>query len=261
MRYALGFTLVLAAVSPARLAAQDGATAARHNVEPRTWVGERLEYDVKFGIFTLGRAALEVTSVDTIRGEEALHIEFLLDGGNFLYRLHNEWDSWVGLEDFASRRFVQDHDEGGKKYRNAYEIYPDSGFYRQEGVDSLLPTVERPLDDAAFFYYVRLVELEPGRRYELPHYFKPDRNPIVLEVVRRDTIDLPAGRFATLVVRPVIKGGGIFKEGAEGHMWITDDPRRLVVQIKSKFIGIGSITMRLTKLVEAGAPRDSEATR
>jgi hypothetical protein len=66
-------------------------------------------------------------------------------------------------------------------------------------------------------------------------------------VVGLDSIDVPAGRFDCLVVRPIIKGGGIFKEGAEGRMWISDDPRRLVVQIKSKFY-FGSITFRLTRL-------------
>lgn len=242
---------LLAVTGPATLAAQAGSRPGTGTgVDPVAWIGERLEYDVKFGFISLGRASLEVAGLDTIRGEPALHIQFLMEGGNVLYRLHNEWDSWVALDGFTSRRFVQDHDEGGRRYRNVYDIYPDSGFYRREGVDSLLPTAERPLDDAAFFYFVRLVDLEPGRRYEFPHYFKPDRNPIVLDVVRRDTIDVPAGRFATLVVRPVIKGGGIFKEGAEGHMWISDDPRRLVVQIKSKFY-FGSITMRLVNVATA----------
>lgn len=239
------------ALVPVPAAAQaDAAAAVPAGVRPAAWVGEKLEYDVKFGILSLGRAALEVAGVDTVRGAPSLHIQFLLEGGPFFYRLHNEWDSWVGLDDFASRRFVQDHDEGGKQYRNAYDIFPDSGFYTREGVDSVLPTVARPLDDAAFFYFVRLVTLEAGRRYEFPHYFKPDRNPIVLEVVRRDTIDVPAGRFPTLVVRPLIKGGGIFREGADGHMWISDDPRHLVVQIKSRF-AFGSITMRLTRVTEA----------
>ena len=241
---------VLTALPLLALSAAPPAAAQQVSPDPRTWVGERLSYDVKFGIINLGRAELSVAGVDTVRGAPALHLRFLLEGGNFLYRLHNEWDSWVGLEDFTSRRFIQDHDEGGRQYRNAYEIFPDSGFYRRDGVDSTLETSARPLDDAAFFYFIRTVELEVGERYEFPHYFKPDRNPIVLEVVGRDTLDVPAGRFATLVVRPIIKGGGIFKEGAEGRMWISDDPRRLVVQIKSKFY-FGSITMRLTDIEDA----------
>jgi hypothetical protein len=217
---------------------------------PRTWAGERLDYDAKFGILNIGRAQLSVVGLDTLRGLEALHIQFVIEGGNFLYQLHDVWDSWVALDDFTSRRFVQDHDEGGRRYRNVYDIYPDSGFYRQEGVDSVLPTSPLPLDDAAFFYFVRTVPLVNGERYAFNRYFKPDRNPVVLEVVGRDTLDVPAGRFDCLVVRPVIKGGGIFREKADGRLWISNDDRRLVVQIKSRFY-FGSLTFRLTGITTA----------
>ena len=224
--------------------------------DPRTWVGERLEYEAKTGPFGLGTAELQVAGVDTVRGDSALHIRFLIKGGYALYRINNAWDSWIGLEDFTSRRFIQDHEEGGKKSRSAYEIFPDSGYYKQEGVDSVAPTSALPLDDAAFFYFVRLVELAAGRN-EFDRYFKPDRNPVVLEVVGRDTLDVPAGRFDCLVVQPIIKGGGIFREQAEGRMWITNDSRRLVVQIRSK-ISIIPITMRLRKITPGGPAGDSQ---
>jgi hypothetical protein len=204
---------------------------------------------------SLGGAELRVAGIDTVRGDSALHIRFVIQGGNLLYRLHDEWDSWVGLADFTSRRFIQDQEEGNRRNRNAYEIYPDSGYYRQEGVDSVLPTSPLPLDDAAFFYFVRTTDLAPGR-HEFDRYFKPDRNPVVLEVLGRDTLDVPAGRFDCLVVRPVIKGGGIFREQAEGKLWISNDERRLVVQIKSKFL-FGAITFRLTRIV---TDRGGEAT-
>jgi len=247
--------LVLAGiVAPGLVHAQAADTVTTdRGVDPRIWVGEHLRYDAKFGIINIGGAELLVAGVDTIQGDSALHIRFVVDGGSFLYQLHNEWDSWIALDDFTSRRFVQDHHEGGRHYLNEYDIYPDSGFYRQAGVDSVLPTSPLPLDDAAFFYFVRTVPLEPGARYEFDRYFKPDRNPVVLEVIGRDTIDVPAGRFDCLVVKPTIKGGGIFKEKADGRLWISNDDRRLVVQIKSRFY-FGSLTFRLTDLTRDPAP-------
>ncbi len=254
MKRLLATAACLGLAAPA--AGQAPAVPSAAPVDPRTWVGERLEYDAKFGFLNIGGAELQVAGLDTVRGDSTLHIRFLIRGGNLLYRLHNEWDSWVALTDFTSRRFIQDHEEGNRRYRNAYDIFPDSGFYRREGVDSVLSTSALPLDDAAFFYFVRTVELEPGRRYEFHRYFKPDRNPVILEVVGRDTVDVPAGRFDCLVVRPIIKGGGIFKEQAEGRMWITNDARRLVVQIKSKFY-FGSLTFRLTRLREGAAAAEA----
>ncbi len=213
-------------------------------------VGETLLYDVRFGLLTLGAGLMHVSGVDTIRGEPTLHIVFRLQGGTFFYRLDDRMDSWFGLEDFASRRFVQDFHEGGSDRYTVYDIYPDSGFYRQEGVDSVMPTVADPLDDAAFFYFARTVPLEEGQRYEYNRYFRPDRNPVVLEVLGRDTLDLPAGRFPTIVVKPTIQGRGILAEAKEPRMWLTDDERRLMVQLKIKFV-FATITLRLREIADS----------
>ncbi len=122
-----------------------------------------------------------------------------------------------------------------------------------------MPTSAAPLDDAAFFYFVRTVPLEVGKRYEFQRYFRPDRNPVVLEVLGRDTLDLPAGRFATIVVRPVIQGRGILEEAKEPRMWLTDDERRLMVQLKLTFASIATITLRLREIRDT--PPDDLARR
>ncbi|MDH3479147.1 MAG: DUF3108 domain-containing protein [Gemmatimonadota bacterium] len=211
-------------------------------------VGETLVYDARFGILTLGEGLMHVAGIDTIRGAPSLHVVFRLRGGSFFYRLDDRMDSWIGIDDFASRRFIQDFREGNSERYTAYEIFPDSGYYSQNGTDSVFPTSAAPLDDAAFFYFVRTVPLEVGERYEFERYFRPDRNPVVLEVLGRDTLDLPAGRFPTIVVRPVIQGRGILEEAKEPRMWLTDDARRLMVQLKLKFASIATITLRLREI-------------
>jgi hypothetical protein len=220
-------------------------------------VGELLRYDARFGFITVGHAAMEVAGVDTIRGIPTLQFTFTLQGGTLFFRLNNRMDSWVGLADFASRRFRQDFDEMGKRRQARFEIYPDSGFYRDLVADTVLPTSPHPLDDAAFFYFVRTVSLEPGRRYEFNRYFRPDRNPVVLEVLERDTVDVPAGRFPTVVIRPTVKGRGILAEAQDPRMWLSDDDRRIMVQLKSRF-SFGTITLRLTGRESARSGEPSE---
>lgn len=225
----------------------DGADPPTRLVD-RFPVGETLVYEGKFGFIRLGRAMMRVLEPDTVRGDSTAHFRFLLEAKALgLVRIRDQFDSWVGLDDFESRRFVQYFDEQGKKRENHYEIYPDSGFYRRPDVDTALTASPNPLDDTAFFYFVRTLDLEPGETYEYNSYFRPDRNPVIIEVIGRDTIDVPAGRFETIVIRPVIKGGGIFKESANGRMWISDDPRRFIVQMKSRF-GFGVVTLRLTDI-------------
>ena len=151
-----------------------------------------------------------------------------------------------------SRRFVQDYNESNQVRRNEYDIFPDSGFYRQSDIDSTMPTVSDPLDETAFLYWVRTLDMEVGDTLVIDRYFRPDRNPVTVAVVERDTIDVPAGRFTTLVLHPVIPDGGLlFSEEADARLWISDDPRRLVVQMKVKLMSFVTVTLRLTEFVLA----------
>jgi hypothetical protein len=261
MRWAWMLGAALAAPGAAMgQAPTDSAASALHPALRQFPVGETLTYDAKFGFIKLGRAAMEVMPPDTVREKSTWHFRFLLDANLAgVYRMHDRFDSWVGTADFQSRRYVQEKDEGGKQWRDAYEIFPDSGLYWQEGVDTARTASANPLDDTAFFYFVRSLELEPGDSLAFDNYFRPDRNPVIVRVLERDTIDVPAGRFPTIVIQPIIKGG-LFDDNRNGRMWLSDDDRRLIVQMKTK-LAFGTITMRLTDFVdprEPGPPGERE---
>jgi hypothetical protein len=163
-----------------------------------------------------------------------------------VYRLDDHFESWVGHADGLSRRFVQHYNESNQQRTNRYTILPDSGYYRQSDSDSLLPTVQEPLDEVAFLYWVRTLDLTPGDTLVLRRYFRPERNPVTIAVLRRDTVDVPAGRFETVVVHPLIPDGGLlFSEQADSRLWITDDDRRLVVQIKANLARHIVVSLRL----------------
>ncbi len=217
-------------------------------------VGERMRYQANYGPFHVGQATMEVVGVDTIRGAQALHLRFRIQGGALWYHLDQTMESWVGKDDFRSRQFHQDADERGRVWHHYYNIFPDSGFYREEGVDSTFPTIADPLDDAAFLYWIRTVPLEVGKRYEYNRYFRPDRNPVIIQVLRRERISIPAGKFNAIVVRPYIpKGRGILAEKSETQMYLSDDDRHMMLALVSTF-SFGTVTMRLKEYSVPGRP-------
>ena len=55
---------------------------------------------------------------------------------------------------------------------------------------------------------------------------------------------MPAGKYRTIVIQPVIKSKGIFSEKGHAEMWLTDDSRRLLVQMKTD-LSIGSLSLYL----------------
>lgn len=205
-------------------------------------VGERSDYNVKFGVFSVGRGSMEVLRLDTLRGKEAWHIQYRVRGGVPGFRVDDVMESWMETTTLASLRFFQDLREGSHDRETKFEIYPDS-VYVQDTRDPQ-KTVKQPLDEGSFFYFVRTIPLEVGQEYVFDRYFRPDRNPVRIQVLRRETIQVPAGRFETVVVRPIFKARGVFSEGGRAEVWLTDDSRRLMVQMKSH-MKLGSLSLFL----------------
>ncbi len=215
-------------------------------------VGEKLSYTAKLGMLTLGSGSLEVAAIDTVRGVESFRLRFRLKGKTMFYSLDDVLESWIGTSDLNSRRFVQDFVENEKTTKRHYEIYPDSGFYREQGKDATRETPADPLDDAAFFYFVRVTPLEVGKKYTYDRYFRKDKNPVTIDVVKREKMELPDGsKVQCLVLHPTIDSKGLFSKRSDTRIWLTDDARRLPVQIRTKF-PFGTITLRLKDMVLPG---------
>src|SRR5207245_2595149 len=105
-------------------------------------------------------------------------------------------------------------------------------------------SVTHPLDDGSFIYFLRTVPLRVGLDTSFNDYFKADRNPVRIRVLRIDTLNVPAGRFTAFVVQPVINAKGIFSEGGEAQVWLSNDDRRIMLQMKSK-LKFGSLNLYL----------------
>ena len=219
--------------------------------------GEKLTFDVRFGGLKVGTGRMEVLGLQNVRGREAWHTRFTVKGGIPLYRVNDRMESWIDSRSFESLRFVQDLQEGRRDKERTFEIYPDRGTYSENGEVEHAPSVEDPLDDAAFLYFVRTIPLEVGQTYEFNRYFRPDRNPVRIRVLRKETVTVPAGKFETIVIQPIIKSKGIFSEKGEAQMWLTDDPRRLLVQMKSN-LSIGSLNLYLRGYVPGTVAMMSE---
>jgi hypothetical protein len=249
--------IFLAIAAPAR--AQDSTIAVATPAAPARMAvpfgaGERADYQVKYGPFSVGRGTMEVVGTDTVRGREAWHMLFRVRGGVPGYRVDNRMESWVETSTLASLRFHQELSEGRRERERRFEIFPDSVYV--EDSKEPQPTVLNPLDDGSFLYFVRTIPLEVGKEYEFNRYFRPDRNPVKFVVVRRERIKVPAGTFETVVIRPTIKARGVFSENGRAEIWLTDDSKRVMVQMKTH-LSFGSLSLHLRSYTPPPVPADS----
>jgi len=204
---------------------------------------ERLEYQVKYGFLGVGSAVLEVQGLDSVRGMPAIHASFRVSGGVRFYRVNDDYESWFDPETFSTLRAAQSIDEGSYDRQRTFEFFPDRQVFIENGKPEA-PTVPDPLDEASFLFFVRSIPLEVGQTYEFQRYFRPDKNPVRVVVVRKEPVKVPAGTFNAIVVRPVIKTSGIFGEGGRAEAWFTDDSTRTLVQLKSS-LKFGSLNLYL----------------
>ena len=206
-------------------------------------VGERLTYDAYFGPLKAGEGTMEVLGREDVRGVDTWHTRFQIKGGIPIYKVDTMLESWISTSCFHSMRFIQDQDVGQGERLRKIEIFPERGVYRENDKPEV-PTVSDPLDDGSFFYFVRTIELEPGKTYRFDRYFRPDRNPVIIKVLRRDRVRVPAGTFNAIVVQPIIKSRGIFSEDGEAQIWFSDDADRIMLQMKTR-LKFGSLNLYL----------------
>ena len=243
--------LVLAGIPNAGAAQQQAPDVAEREATP-FHVGEQLIYQVKYGRLPIGRASMSVLDIEDVRGRPTYHVAYRIDGGLPGLQVHDSYESWLDTATLASRRHVQEIREVRYRRTTRYEIFPEERKYRENDEDSLKTSVSSPLDEGSFVYFLRTVRVPVGQTREFHQYFKPDRNPVVIRALRRDTVEVPSGRYPTVVVRPSIRARGLFAEDGQAELWFSDDPRRMLVQLRSRFAGF-SLSLYLTE-VRAGVP-------
>jgi hypothetical protein len=205
--------------------------------------GERFIYDASFGIIRVGRGTIELSGFDTVRNRLAWRATLTVNGGPPLYKVRDSTVSWFDVRTLSSLRYVQRLREGGYRADKQFEIYPERAVYVKSGKPEM-PSVSEPLDETSFLYFLRTIPLEVGQTYEFHRYFQPEANPVVIRVLRKEQIKVPAGTFNTIVVQPQIAAPGLFSKKENAEVWISDDSVRMVVQIKSH-VKFGSLRLAL----------------
>lgn len=214
-----GFDSALAAFA---LLVMASASALAQSPARVPWIaGESLEYSVKLEGIPSGTGLLQVLDQETIRDRRVWRLHLNVKGGIPFYHIDFTDDSWMDVESLNSLHFEQNQVQRGKVTKRIYDIFPDRQIFHQFGKKEQ-PSVANPLDEASLFFFVRTLPLEVGKAYRFENYYDPASNPVIVRVLRKDTIDVPAERFATIVLQPSIKTNGLFSQGGHAEIWLSD---------------------------------------
>src|SRR5258705_5194542 len=212
----------------------------------RMAAGERASYELRLGGREVGTGSLEVLGAERIGGYNTLRTRLQVSGGVLFARVDDRFESWIDPERLFSRRFVQDQKELTSKRYREYDLSPEQRTYHQvdNGETGELSTSE-PLDDVSFLFFARTLPLRVGDVDTIPRYFKEGRD-VILRVLRKERITVPAGIFETIVVQPTItNAGGLFGQGGKAEVYFSDDSARTLIMLKSRVPVVGSLSLHL----------------
>ena len=202
-------------------------------------VGETLQYEASLSYFPLGTATATVVRTTRERGADAFVFTAVGEGGPPGFRARYEMTSWVQASRLASLRFYRKLTQGSKVDEERYQIVPDSGRYRQEGVSRDWVAPHDALDELAYLYYLRTIPLEVGKSFTMSRYFKTGYNPVQVRVTGRENMALFDGRTVPCLAVELTS------RGATLGVRLTDDARRLPVQMELP-LPYGRVTLQLS---------------
>lgn len=259
------------ATAPPSIILPNSATKAPEDPTPRSssfiavrhpfGVGERFVYDIRWGVITAGSASLEVRAQVERNSRPAYHLVATARSNRLIdafYKVRDSNEAWLDMQTLVSHGYEQHLREGPRYWvdesvvfnheqRRCYivEVKKDQ---REERQAAIPPNV---LDIFSSFYYVRTQPLEVGRRLVLDVSTSGKTWPLVVEVKRRETVRVPAGRFECFLLEPSLRERGLFiKKGKRLEVWITVDERRMPVLMRSEvFIGHVSAELVGAKMV------------
>ncbi len=210
-------------------------------------VGEKLVFSVRYGILRAGEATMEITGIEEVDRNPCYHVVSRAKSNSFfdrIFKVRDTVQTWMDVEFLFSRRFEKSLREGGFQRHETVEMDQEHRMAKYND-GSVFEFAAGAHDILSAFYYARTLSLEPGEEFWLESHTDRKNYPLKVTVHGRETIRTPAGKYDCLVVEPMLRTPGLFKHEGKLTIWLTDDSRRMPVQMRSK-VAIGSITVVLT---------------
>jgi len=247
------FALLLAVGASNPVWAQD-VSATPPPAAPPTH--ETFDYGIEWRLINAGKAHLEwnAGSAGPTSGDVRLHVE---SAGlvSRLFLVNDEYTSALGSGFCAQTTLIQAQ-EGGrhKETRITFDTSAHKGFYVEKDLnknttvtqDVAIPGCVHDLIGGLIA--LRFLRLEPGKTAQIP---VSDGKKFVMAKVesqRKEQLKTELGIVNTVKYEIYLFDNVLFRRSGHLHVWITDDDRRLPVQLEVRLqFTIGTITFRMEK--------------
>jgi hypothetical protein len=212
--------------------------------------GEFFKFRIHYGVVNAGYATLEVK--EAVKDNKKVH--HVVGKGvttgmtKFFFKVSDLYESYFDKVTGKPYQYVRKIDEGG--YTKNQE-----GFFNQDNNTVLvkdyknkkqrtISVTENVQDIMSVFYYLRnhpkVDKLAVGEAITVDMFFDDEVIKFKLKFIGREDLSTKFGTVSTMMFRPYVQAGRVFKEEESLTVWISDDANKVPLRIKAS-LAVGSL--------------------
>lgn len=212
--------------------------------------GEWFKFRIHYGIIDAGYATLEVKEAvkNNKKVYHAVGKGYTTGITKVFFKVEDNYESYFDMETGQPYQFVRKIDEGG--YTKDQE-----GFFNQSTKKILVKDYknktentftfpENTQDIVSTFYYLRnypsINKLTVGESISVDMFFDNETTKFKLKFLGKEYINTKFGKVSTMIFRPFVQSGRVFKEQESLTVWISDDENKIPVRIQAS-LAVGSL--------------------
>jgi hypothetical protein len=212
--------------------------------------GEWLKFRVHYGLLTGGYASIDIKD-EVYKGKPVHHIKGFGETTGIVglaFGVEDYYESWVDKKTDLPYKFLRKIDEGGHTKNKviefdqvAHKAYVNDIKHNEKTTVNVAPGIQ---DMVSAMYYLRnnlkTDNLKAGDEIDLTMFFDEENYPFKMRFLERETIRTKFGKVKTLVFRPLVQSGRVFKEQESLTIWVSDDDNKIPLRIKAS-LTVGSL--------------------
>jgi hypothetical protein len=217
---------------------------------------EVLSYNIEWRLVTAGKVHMEWTTTPPPHAGYQVNVHVESVGlVSKLFKVEDNYRSTLNPALCVQSSELTSHE--GSRRRDTritfdYESRKASYLERDVAKNAVLNSQEIDIPECVHdvvggMYFLRTLNLEPGQSAEVPVSDGKKSVMAKVEAQQREDVKTPAGTFKTVRYEIYLFDNVLYRRSAHLNIWLTDDRRRLPVQIRVRMqFTIGTITLQLS---------------
>jgi hypothetical protein len=213
-------------------------------------VGEWFKFRIHYGVINAGYATLEVKEAvkNNKKVYHAVGHGYTTGMSRFFFKVEDYYESFFDRETGNPYQFIRKIDEGGYTKNQEGLIEPGSNRVllkdHKNKKEKVYAIPSNTQDVVSTFYYLRnhpaLNTMKVGEAITVDMFFDDEVLKFRLKFIGKEALKTKFGTIETMIFRPLVQSGRVFKEEESLTVWISDDSNRIPVRIKAN-LAVGSI--------------------